>query len=74
MLHGVIGYGIPVGLIFIAYTFYTQNQTISTRSIVTNTAIWTLCGLAYGATMWHYFNRKYIKLRTQQPPHNQSLE
>jgi hypothetical protein len=58
LMRGVVGYGAPM---FIVMTFISHRQDLSTRFVGTSAVVWLIAGAAFGAILWHYFERQRVK-------------
>ncbi len=69
LLHGVLGYGVPM---FFVMTFVVNRQperALTLSSIIISAVVWLLGGAAFGVAMWALNEGRYKKaLATKTTP------
>ncbi|WNS75697.1 hypothetical protein RRV45_01205 [Bacillus sp. DTU_2020_1000418_1_SI_GHA_SEK_038] len=57
LLRCMLGWGLPVGLIYSLWTHWSENIMIKTQSVI----IFMICGLIGGLLYWMAMEQKYRK-------------
>ena len=72
VFYGVLGWGLPTGVLFAAFKYWSHDYNIRPESIFSSIIVFAIMGIPFGYSTWLSTKNRYYKEKAKRQQENSS--